>query len=190
MTTTSIDIANRALILLGGREITSFIENTNEARIAKNLYQSTRDYVLRAYPWASLKKRIELPELADIPVSGFMHQYQLPTDCIRVLEVHSGRKINSDRWEVNGQKVLTNDKPISIVYLSNDVPEQEYSTQLVQALVYRLASEMAYPMTGNNTAQGNFSALFSQVLDEARTTDALEQSSRPIGPHNFERVRL
>jgi hypothetical protein len=188
--TTSIDIANRALILLGGREITSFIENTNEARLAKNLYQSTRDYVLRSYPWASLKKRAALSELAEKPVSGFAHQYQLPNDNLRVLEVHSANKINPDRWEVNGQKVLTDDKPISIVYLSKDVPEQEYSSQLVQALVYRLASEMAYPMTGNNTAQGNFASLFGQVLEEARTTDALEQSSRPIGPHNFERIRL
>ena len=188
--TTSIDIANRALILLGGREITSFIENTNEARIAKSLYQSTRDYVLRSYPWAALKKRIELPELAEQSVNGFQHQYQLPSDCLRVLEVHSASKINSDRWEVNGRQVLTDDKPVSIVYLSDDVPEQEYSTQLVQALVYRLSSEMAYPMTGNNTAQGNFAALFSQVLEEARTTDALEQSAKTIGPHNFERVRL
>lgn len=188
--TTSIDIANRALILLGGREITSFIENTNEAKIAKNLYLSTRDYVLRAYPWASLKKRIALPELADKPVNGFLHQYQLPEDCLRVLEVHSSRKVNSQRWEVNGQMVLTDDKPVSIVYLSSNVPEQEYSRQLVQALVYRLASEMAYPMTGNTSAQGNFAALFSQVLDEARTTDALEQSQRPIGPHNFEMVRM
>jgi hypothetical protein len=188
--TTSIDIANRALILLGGREITSFLEGTNESRLAKNLYQSTRDYVLRAYPWASLKKRKSLAELAEQPVSGFNHQYQLPNDCMRVLEVYGSSKIKSDYWEVNGRAVLTNSKPVSIVYLSGDVPEQEYSPQLIQALVYRLAAEMAYPMTGNTSAQGNFASLFSQVLDEARTTDALEQSQRPIGPHNFERVRM
>ena len=190
MTTTSIDIANRALILLGGREITSFMDNTNEAKIAKNLYLSTRDYVLRAYPWASLKKRAALAELADKPISGFLHQYQLPNDSIRVLEVHSSGKIRPSDWEVNGDTVLTDAKPVSIVYLSGNLPESKYSSQLVQALVYRLASEMAYPMTGNNTAQGNFAALFSQVLDEARTTDSLEQSAKKIGPHNFERVRL
>ncbi len=190
MTTTSIDIANRALILLGGREITSFMDNTNEARIAKNLYQSTRDYVLRAYPWASLKKREELAELADKPISGFQHQYQLPGDSIRVLEVHSSGKIKPSDWEVNGDRVLCDAKPLSIVYLAGNLPESKYSTQLVQALVYRLASEMSYAMTGNNTAQGNFSALFGQVLEEARTTDSLEQSSKKIGPHNFVTVRM
>ena len=190
MSTTSIDIANRALILLGGREITSFMDNLNEAKIAKNLYASTRDYVLRAYPWASLKKRKELVELADKPVSGFAHQYQIPNDSIRVLEVHSTGRIRHNEWEVNGDTVLTDAKPVSIVYLAGNLPESKYSSQLVQALVYRLAAEMAYPLTGNNTAQGNFSALFSQVLEEARTTDALEQSAKHIGPNHFLQVRM
>ena len=188
--TTSIDIANRALILLGGREITSFMDNTNEAKIAKNLYKSARDYVLRSYPWASLKKRKDLVELADNPVSGFAHQYQLPNESIRVLEVHSTGKVRPSDWEVNGDLILTDAKPVSIVYLAGNLPESKYSTQLVEALVYRLASEMAYPMTGNNTAQVNFAALFNQVLEEARTTDSLEQSAKHIGPNHFQRVRL
>jgi len=186
---TSIDVANRALMLLGGREITSFTEDSNEAKIAKTLYLSTRDYVLRAYPWASLKRRKELNELADKPISEYEHQYQLPEDCIRVLEVFSPSANKVYQWEVNGTAVLANQSPLSIVYLSNAIPESKYSTQLVQALVYRLASEMAYAMTGNNTSMSNFNALFSQVLDEARTTDSLEQSARRIGPNHFEQVR-
>lgn len=188
MTTSSIDIANSALILLGGREITSFTDNSNEARISKNLYRSARDFVLRAYPWASLKKRANVVELAEKPISGFQFQYQLPGDSVRVLEVHSGGRVN--HWEVNGRAVLTDSKPISIVYISDTVPEQNYSTQLAQALTYRLAAEMAYPVTGSNQAQVNFNSLFQNVLDEARTTDALEQSSKHIGPSNFARVRL
>jgi len=187
--TTSIDIANRALVLLGGREIASFTEGTNEAKLAKNLYLSSRDYVLRAYPWASLKKRVKLTEIAEKPVNGFDHQYQLPEDSVRVLEVHSGTKLLNDRWEVNGTAGLTDAKPVSIVYISKTVPESKYSTQLVEALVYRLAAELAYPMTGNTSAQGNFQALFTNTLDEARTTDSLEQSARHIGPRNFEYVR-
>lgn len=187
--TTAIDIANRALILIGSREITSFTDNSNESRIAKNLYRSARDYCLRAYPWASLKKRAALVELAETPISGFSHQYIQPNDCVRVIEVHTTDNRKIDFWEVNGRKVLADVKPLSIVYLSDTVPEQEYSTQLIQALVYRLASEMAYPVTGNNTAQSNFNALFSQVLEEARTTDSLEQSYKKIGPHNLQLVR-
>lgn len=186
---TSIDIANRALILLGGRLITSFVDSSNEAQISKTLYPSTRDYVLRAYPWASLKKRAELAELADKPISGFLHQYKAPTDSIRVLEVHSSGKVRVDKWELNGDNVLCDAKPVSIVYLDGTVPEAKWSHQLVQACVYRLASEMAYPITGNSTAQGNFSALFTQALDEARTTDSLEQSAKLIGPHKFAEVR-
>ncbi len=187
--TTSIDIANRALILLGGREITSFIDGTNESKIAKSLYQSTRDYVLRAYPWASLKKRAELVEMMDTPISGYAHQYQIPNDSVRVITIHSPNQKVRD-WEVNGRMVLTDAKPVSAVYLSNTVPEQDYSSQLVQALVYRLAAEASYAMTGSNQAQQNYNALFENVLDEARTTDALEQSSHRIGPSNFERIRL
>jgi hypothetical protein len=187
--TTSIDIANRALILLGGREITSFIDGTNESKIAKSTYGSTRDYVLRAYPWASLKKRVDLVELLDKPISGYSYQYQIPNDSVRVISVHTPqRKIGE--WEVNGTMVLANAKPISIVYLSDTVPEQNYSTQLIQALVYRMAAEMAYAMTGSNQAQVNFTALFDKVLDEARTTDALEQSSHHVGPSNLQRVRM
>ncbi len=186
--TTSIDIANRALVLLGGREITSFVDSSTEARIAKNLYQSTRDYTLRAYPWGCLKKRVELVELVDKPISVFLHQYQLPTDSVRTLEVHSPQ-VRVNTWEVNGDLLLTDTKPISIVYLSNTVPEENWSSQLVTAAVYRLASEMAYPMTGNPQAQVNFNSLFQNVIDEARTTDALEQSYRPMGTDMLARVR-
>jgi len=187
--TTSIDVANRALLLLGARDITSFLDDSNEAKIAKTLYLSTRDFVLRAYPWASLKRRKKLVKLADPPISGFAHQFQLPEDNIRVLEVHSPSINTIRRWEVNGEVVLCDYAPLSIVYLSNAIPENKYSSQLVQALVYRLAAEMAYPVTGNNTAVSNFNALFQQVLDEARTTDSLEQSAKIIGPHDFVTVR-
>ena len=191
--TTSIDIANRALVLLGAREITSFTEGSNESKVAKSLYLSARDYVLRAYPWASLKKRTALVELADKPVNGFMHQYQLPEDNVRVIEVHSPNASRDEKiksWEIEGTKVLCDHTPVSIVYLSDSVPETKYSTQLVQALVYRLASEMAYPVTGNNTAMSNFASLFENVLMEARTTDALEQSAKHMGPSNFVQVRF
>jgi len=188
--TTSIDIANRALVLLGAREITSFTENSNEAKTAKSLYLSTRDYVLRAYPWATLKKRLALNELADKPISGFKHQFQLPEDNVRVVSVHSPSKDRIKRWEIEGTKVLCDYTPLSVVYLSDSVPETKYSTQLVQALVYRLASEMAYPITGNNTAMSNFASLFENVLQEARTTDSLEQSAKAIGPNDFVAVRM
>ena len=188
--TTSIDVANRAIGLLGGRPITSFTEESNEARIAKAMYLSTRDTVLRAYPWASLKRRAALAKLAENPISGFAHQFQLPSDCLRVLEVHNVERLSDQFWEVNGDLILTDEAKISIVYLSSKVPEDKMSSHLVQALAYHLASEMAYAMTGSNQAQVNFNNLYQQILMEARTTDSLEQSYKRIGPRNFERVRL
>ena len=125
--TTSIDVANRALLLLGAREITSFTENSNEAKIAKALYLSTRDFVLRAYPWASLKKRAKLSKLAEQPVNGYQHQYQLPEDSIRVIEVWCGDHIADEKWEVNGERILTDAHPVSVVYLSNKIAESNYS---------------------------------------------------------------
>ena len=185
----TIDIVNRALVLLGAREIMSLTQASTEATVASNCLPLARDYVLRAYPWSSLKKRAELVELSTKPINGFQHQFQLPNNCLRVIELHSPSAHKVGFWEIEGRKLLCDVSPVSIVYLADDVAEEDFNTQLINALVYRLAGDMAYALTQSNSALGNFHGLSQQSIDEARTTDSLEQSYKAIGPRRFEAVR-
>ena len=80
-------IVNRALIKLGAQRITSIDDDDKQARIAKELWDTTRDLELSSHPWTFAKSRAELPALAGTPSFGWGFAYQLPTDFLRMVEV-------------------------------------------------------------------------------------------------------
>ena len=102
--TTEVDIANRALALLGTRSsIASLTEDSNEARAISTWIENVRDEILRMAPWNCCKNVINLalicaapgtpenptPGLSTwqkgIPPPPWAYEYQYPSDCLRPL---------------------------------------------------------------------------------------------------------
>ena len=80
-----VEIANAALLRIGAGLILDLDEDAKAARLCRQLYGPVRDAVLRAHPWNCALCRCDLARLATAPVFGFAHQYQLPSDCLRVI---------------------------------------------------------------------------------------------------------
>src|ERR1700692_3849259 len=92
-----VDIVNVALTLLGQQRITTLNDNVKAARSALAIYEIERDNELRSHLWNFAVKRINLPALTTPPVFGYFAAYQLPDDCIRVIQ--AGRWApGSQRW--------------------------------------------------------------------------------------------
>ncbi len=85
---TSTTIANLALARLGNSTITDITEDTEIARACQLLYEPTRKELLRSHRWNFAQKRATLTQLADAPLFGWDHAYQLPSDYMRVCEVN------------------------------------------------------------------------------------------------------
>ena len=90
--TSTVDIANFALNIIGASNISSLDENSKPARLVNQRYEGVRDAVFRSHPWNCLIRRTELAQEVDTPAFGYSKQYALPTDpfCLRVLEFSNG----------------------------------------------------------------------------------------------------
>ena len=85
MAQSAISLCSKALIKLGAQPIISFNENTVEAQVALQLYQSVRDALLSSYPWRFATAQIHLNRLQENPQADYMYSYQLPNDFLRAL---------------------------------------------------------------------------------------------------------
>ena len=60
MATSSVDICNSALNIIGASNIISLDEDSKAGRICKQRYPNVRDSVFRSHPWNCLVNRVQL----------------------------------------------------------------------------------------------------------------------------------
>ena len=172
----TVDICNRALQKLGERKITSLDDDVKTARECKRAFELVRDAVFRDHPWNSLLARASLAALSEAPAWGFATQFQLPVDCLRVLEADT-----SHDWQVEGRKILSDaGAPLNILYVRQETDPTQYDLLLVEALAARLAAELAEALTQSNTKKEAAERQYLDVLSRARRADAQEGTARQL----------
>ena len=65
----ALDIASRALVLIGAEPITSFDSSSTEALVASNMYEDTVRASLSMARWRFATEQAELNQLTDVPLS-------------------------------------------------------------------------------------------------------------------------
>ena len=97
--TSVVEICNSALNILGANNITALVEDSKNARLCNQRYEPLRDAVFREHTWNCLIKRVQLAQDTASPTHEYTYQYQLPSDCIRVLSLggyQDGSSSNDD----------------------------------------------------------------------------------------------
>lgn len=178
-----VDICNEAMDLLGAATITALTENSKEARLCNRRFATVRDQVLRAHPWNAVVTRKELAQDSVAPAFGFSYQYTLPTNpyCLRVLSFWNANVDNEiaaydsqNMFKVEGRKILTDESTCKIIYLGRVTDTEQYDSLLSSTIAHKLASEVAYAITGSNSIGQQIFQLYQARLSEARSMDAAE----------------
>ena len=173
----AVDICNRALSRVGEARITSLADDSKQARACSSAYVHVRDEVLRAHPWNSAMTRASLAKLSSTPAFGYDNEYQLPTDCIRMVEVYD----TTNPWVVEGKKLLSDDgSPISIRYVRREEDPNQWDALLASAVAARLALELCEELTQSNTKKEDAAQYYEVLLSRARSADGQEQSPMPF----------
>jgi hypothetical protein len=115
-------------------------------------------------------------------------QYQLPTDCLRVLDVSYDD--GSNDWQVEAGSILVSDfgPDIGIRYIQRLSDVTQYEPLLVNALASRLAAELAQFLTNPQKKQAAL-AEYIGFLDEAKIADLREQTPTSIEDDTWITVR-
>ena len=165
-----VQICNSALNQLGAASITALTDNSKNARLCNERYNTVRDSVFRSHPWNSLIKRIQLAQNTSTPVYGFSYQFNLPSDCLRVLTIDA---YNSD-FKVEGRKILCNESSIKLVYVSQVTDPNEMDVLLRETIAAALAADIAYAITANLQVTKLMQERYEFKISEARHADASE----------------
>ncbi len=170
-TLTATEIANLALTKLGPGSgfLTDLDTDTSTvAQACRRTYVAVRDLVLEAHPWRFARKRTNLSAAVATPSWGFDHQYELPSDCLRVLSVEGSVIYEQE----DGLLLCNEDGPLYVRYLARVTDTSKFSPTFVQALASRWAAELAVPVTKSHSRRTELLEEFLRVdLTQARKSE-------------------
>lgn len=173
----SVDIANSALTKLGESRITSLSDNVKAAREINAIYTLRRDKLLRSFNWSFAMERTTLPALDEEPAWGYSYLYQLPTDCLRVVQVDDIWVIpgladymggpDAEPFKITGRRIETDiGAPLKIRYLKRVTNTADFDACFVEAFAYDLAHETCEAITQSSTKK--------QAMREGKRDEILE----------------
>ncbi len=167
-----VEIGSNALRLLGDDPITSLTEDSERARLVNAIYEEVRNEVTRAAMWNCAKDRQVLASLATTPAFGWSYYHQLPSTCLRVIDVLSG-DIRIDH-EVEGRKIMTDVSSVNLIFLKKITDPNDMDALFIGAYTAKLAAELAEPVTGSRSLAEQMWTLYDRKVREARTIDSQE----------------
>jgi hypothetical protein len=171
------DIYNNALQKVSRQRVSTVDDGSYEANLCNELFTRVLDHALFEHNWSSCTFRAKLVETVDIPVIGYIHSYQLPNDCIRIIQAYySTEKWSFDfEWELQNRELLTDQPEVYIKYIQRPSNFEQLNPQLTEVLVWRLALELAMPMQlDRQDEQFMRNTYEANILPRAKALDSME----------------
>lgn len=181
----SIDIASRALVLIGAEPITSFDSNSTEALVASNMYEDTVRATLSSARWRFATEQSELVALSDAPTGRYDIAHQLPSN---LLVLHTVT-VNSNLldYTVYGDKVFSDSTSSDtlIADYTYRAEETNFSSYFILALEYSLASIFATAIARDDNLMKIMEEKARLLMAQARNLDSQQQTTRRMSTSRF-----
>ena len=177
-------ICNVALRFLGATRITDITDGSKNANVLNDLYEETRDDLLRRHLWNFATKRVELARSGTTPAFGFSYLYALPSDWLRTATVHDNTDgIGTIVHREEGLFIAADAENVYISYVARITDPNAMTADFRKALAAELARAAAIPISDSGTLQDRMAVLSDKYLLAARSTDALAgtPATRPPG---------
>jgi hypothetical protein len=175
---TKVEIANRALQILGAKRIVSLTEDSRNARSIAAAFESVKRAELRKHPWSFAIKRAQLAADATAPLFTRSNSFPLPSDFIRLLSPDPEVNFNDLDWIIEGRNVITNDSaPLDVRYIYDVTDPNIFDTLFREVLAAKLAEQLCEEITQSNTKVVTAQTFYKDVIAEARRSNAIEKVS-------------
>lgn len=180
-----IDVAARALVLIGAEPITSFTASSTEALVANNIYEDTAQTALCASRWRFSTNQQQLNQLTAAPTGRWDIAHQLPSGTLMVHAVTTSDKMIE--YNIYGDKVFSNSSPTDVLiadftYRANEADWPSYFTLAVE---YALAAAFALGIARDDQMATMFERKAAQLMQQAKTLDSQQQTTRKLVTSRF-----
>lgn len=176
MATSAVAICNLALSRTGnGQAIASLTEASAAAVQLNSIYEATRDYVLRAFPWGFAKRTVAVALVANEPSSDWLYSHRVPADCLRVRRIinPSGRTSASTvpfemASDDQGLLILSDQENPSIEYTTRITSEGLFTSDFVSVFAWRLVADSAIALSVRPEFSDRAVSMYDKEIAEAK----------------------
>lgn len=141
--------------------------------------------VLRSFCWG-FAQEFRVLALSGKPEFGFEKEYNLPVDCVRVVDVHGCNDLRSPkgRYTLKGKVLRTQLMPCYLRYVTNTVPCEDWPPDFTDAVASRIAMEIAPLSAQSMQLVPMLTQKYLTSLANAQATDGRENMERV--PHDID----
>ncbi len=201
--TERVDIANIALSLLGEQPISSFDDDSSNAKQLTIHYIPARDATLEAHDWSFAIERHILAPLTEKPLYGAGNAFLVPNNILRVIACddpgtntvfnpHSTPRINSREqidWVLEKGNILADEEVVHMRGIRRIEDEGSFSSLFVQLLAAYLASLLAVNLTASDSIATRIESWYEKLDKKAASRDGLQGRSRRIRSRRSSKAR-
>jgi hypothetical protein len=203
----SLDICNKALAKIVAKPIADMDENSLEARECRRFYPQVISNMLEGpHEWGFSTQRVTLATVTNDRPDEWLYAYQLPSNCaspIRVLPNFDGLGIAvpvplpgqpyAEAWAaiiadfqaeyiLDGEIIYTNEVNATLEYIVNDITGLRVSQLFIQAVILKLASELAMPVKKDSAREKD---LLTQAEIAEQRAIADDRNREPASYGNY-----
>lgn len=168
-------IANGALIALGVPRIASISDSSKAAQLLNDRWDPVRLSLLRNFPWSFAKTRATLATLVTTPAFTYSNQFQLPADCLRLIEV-----VDVDDYVVEDGMILCNESSLDVRYIKNVTDTSKFDPLFCEALSMALALSVCTALTNSNSQLEIMQSRFDRAIGKARSIGSVEDPASMV----------
>jgi len=193
MAISEVSVCNSALIKIGADRISSRTENVKSAICLNAIFDQIRDCELRDHPWNFAILRTTLAPTSTTPNSEYDYEYDLPSDCLRVLAVLLD--VDDDGTEdydyvIEAGKILIDESSIYVKYIKREDDPSEWDPSFAEALAWRLAREVAFNLTQSVSVVEMCEKGYRAAIAQARASDGMEGVLKSLVADDWTNERL
>ena len=188
MAVTKVDIASRALVMIGSNPISSFNDDTTEALVTNTIYEEVVESTLTRHNWRFATGQQQLSLLANAPTGRFEYAYQIPAnpECLKILAVTvNDALIQYNRYE---DKIYLDgfgsQSTVIMDYIFRQ-SEDQFPPHFRLAIEYKLASIFGGSVARDAALVREFDQLSERQLLIAKNTDSQETTTKTLSTDRF-----
>ena len=194
MAASPVEICNLAISWLAGSRITSLDDDSDEARLCKANYDSSRRAVLEEREWTFAVKRIQLPQLAETPLFGYLYKFLVPSDLLYSIGVydpaHATRKNPPQtRHALENSNIVADIPAINLKYITDVTNTKLFSPLFDQTVASHIAMNICIPLTENSAHLERIARMYDYNLDRAGASDGLQGTREYLQTSEMEASR-
>ena len=189
---TDIEVAQKAMVLVGLEPLASFTDQTDEALVANTIFEDVVEDCLAQHNWNFATGQKTLSRLTAAPVDRWDAAYALPTSPAVVQVQTVTIDDQPQQYDIYERYIYINAEVSEDVVLNYIYrPETQYwPPAFTMWVIFRLASVFALSVTRKADVAKSYVDLAEAQFRRAKSRDSQQVTTQGLRPSRFHRVRM